>query len=222
MRTHDIAKTEKREMYVKSILALELSAPPVTISKIADYLGVSPPAAWEMLKRLEQLGLAQANGEGITLTREGKQMATQVLRRLRLAERLLTDVLGMPLDKVYKEACKLEHAIGPAVEDRLARVLGDPKVCPHGYPIPDGEGRLAPFPPKTLCSIAPGDEVVVSCVPEEDEELLEYLLRLGLVPGARVFVEEVTPFNGPLILRVGSVRHAIGRDIAARIRVQDS
>ena len=101
MRTHDIAKTEKREMYVKSILALELSAPPVTISKIADYLGVSPPAAWEMLKRLEQLGLAQANGEGITLTREGKQMATQVLRRLRLAERLLTDVLGMPLDKVY-------------------------------------------------------------------------------------------------------------------------
>ncbi|MDR7435146.1 MAG: metal-dependent transcriptional regulator [Armatimonadota bacterium] len=221
MRTHDIAKTEKREMYVKSILTLELSAPPATITKIADYLGVSPPSAWEMLKRLEQLGLAQANGEGITLTVEGKQMATQVLRRLRLAERLLTDILGMSLDQVYREACKLEHAIGPTVEDRLAQVLGNPRVCPHGHPIPDAQGRLAPFPALTLSTVPPGKVVVISCVPEEDEELLGYLMRLGLVPGAQVIVEEVTPFNGPLILKVGSTRHAIGRDVAARIRVQE-
>jgi DtxR family Mn-dependent transcriptional regulator len=222
MTTHDIAKTERVEMYLKAVLTLQQFAPPATVSKVAEFMGVSAPSASEMLRRLEQQGYVRGANEGVSLTASGQEKATTVVRRLRLAERLLTDVLKMDLPQVYDEACKMEHVISDEVEARLAAVLGHPTVCPHGMPIP-GEpepkgGRIAATRP--LSEVTAGQRATVASVPEEDRALLEYLVQQGLVPGASVEVDAIAPFNGPLTLRVHGASHAIGREVAGRVRVR--
>lgn len=221
MSTHDIGKTERTEMYLKAVFALQHTAPPATVSKVAEFMGVSVPSASEMLKRLEQQGYVQAGEEGVGLTREGQEVAVRVVRRLRLAERLLTDVLGLELERVYEEACKLEHVISPEVEGRLERVLGHPARCPHGLPIPSGDGTVPPLPARTLADLAPGSTARVWAIPEENPELVRYLKSLGLVPDAEVRVVEVAPFNGPVFFEVLGVQRAIGREAAGRVRVSE-
>ncbi|HET6948063.1 MAG TPA: metal-dependent transcriptional regulator [bacterium] len=218
MTTHDIAKTERMEMYLKAVLTLQQFAPPATVSKVAEFMGVSAPSASEMLRRLEQQGFVRGANEGFNLTASGQEKATTVVRRLRLAERLLTDILRLDLPKVYDEACKMEHVISDEVEARLAAVLGHPATCPHGLPIP-GEADTI-IPTRTLIELQTGQAVRVASVPEEDGALLEYLVQQGLIPGAVVEVEGVAPFNGPITLRIGGLARAIGREVAARIRVR--
>lgn len=218
MTTHDIAKTERMEMYLKAVLTLQQFAPPATVSKVAEFMGVSAPSASEMLRRLEQQGFVRGANEGFNLTASGQEKATTVVRRLRLAERLLTDILRLDLPKVYDEACKMEHVISDEVEARLAAVLGHPATCPHGLPIP-GEADTI-IPTRTLIELETGQAVRVASVPEEDGALLEYLVQQGLIPGAVVEVEGVAPFNGPITLRIGGLARAIGREVAARIRVR--
>jgi DtxR family Mn-dependent transcriptional regulator len=223
MTTHDIAKTERMEMYLKAVLTLQELSPPATVSKVADFMGVSAPSASEMLRRLEHQGYVRGASEGFDLTPAGQERATTVVRRLRLAERLLTDVLKLELPQVYDEACKMEHVISEAVEARLDAVLGHPATCPHGLPIPGrGAARTTPPPDLTrpLSELGPGAAATVASVPEEDRALLEYLVGQGLVPGAAVAIEQVAPFNGPLTLRVGGTIRAIGREVAARVRVR--
>ncbi|MDQ7818972.1 MAG: metal-dependent transcriptional regulator [Armatimonadota bacterium] len=218
MTTHDISKTERVEMYLKAVYTVQQAAPPVTASKVAEFMGVATPSAWEMLRRLEHQGLVRGAGEdGFHLTPAGLERATKVVRRLRLAERLLTDVLRLDLPRVYDEACKMEHVISEEVEARLADVLGHPCTCPHGLPIP-GESSEPP-PSHTLLDAGPGTRGRVAAIPEEDSAMVAYLAGLGLVPGAAVDVEEIAPFNGPLTISVGGRRQAIGREVAARIRV---
>ncbi len=218
MTTHDIAKTERVEMYLKAVYTVQLSAPPATVSKVAEFMGVSPPSASEMLRRLEQQGYVRGAGEdGFQLTGAGRAKATTVVRRLRLAERLLTDVLKLDLAKVYDEACKMEHVISEEVEARLAAVLGHPATCPHGLPIP-GETD-DPVPSSSLLDLAPGQSAQVAAVPEEDSEMVAYLGELGLVPTTAFTVEEVAPFNGPVIFKINGSRRAIGREVAAKVRV---
>lgn len=222
MTTHDIAKTERMEMYLKAVLTLQQFAPPATVSKVAEFMGVSAPSASEMLRRLEQQGYVRGANDGFNLTASGQEKATTVVRRLRLAERLLTDVLKMELPQVYDEACKMEHVISDEVESRLAAVLGHPTTCPHGLPIP-GEGDASAaraVPTRSLSEIGPGARATIASVPEEDRALLEYLAAEKLLPGAVVEVKEVAPFNGPVSLRVDGISHAIGREVAGRIRVR--
>ena len=218
MTTHDIARTERVEMYLKAVYTVHQTAPPATVSKVADFMGVSDPSAWEMLRRLEQQGLVRgASEEGVQLTPAGHGKATQVVRRLRLAERLLTDVLKLDLAKVYDEACKMEHVISDEVADRLAAVLGYPETCPHGLPIP---GHLDATPPtSSLLEVKPGGSGRVATVPEEDSALVAYLVSLGLTPSATFTVEEIAPFNGPITISVNGRTHAIGREVAVRVRV---
>lgn len=218
MTTHDIAKTERMEMYLKAVLTLQQFAPPATVSKVAEFMGVSAPSASEMLRRLEQQGFVRGANEGFNLTASGQEKATTVVRRLRLAERLLTDILRLDLPKVYDEACKMEHVISDEVEARLAAVLGHPATCPHGLPIP-GEADTI-IPTRTLIELQTGQAARVASVPEEDGALLKYLVQQGLIPGAVVEVEGVAPFNGPITLRIGGLARAIGREVAARIRVR--
>src|SRR5690606_25097824 len=106
---HNIGKTEKAEMYLKAILLIGYENPPVTVTKIAEFLGVSPASVSEMMKRMEANDLVINTGTGIALTETGLQDARKLVRRMRLAERLLSDILGLPLDQVYEEACRLEH-----------------------------------------------------------------------------------------------------------------
>jgi len=215
--THDIAKTERMEMYLKAVLTLQQAAPPATVTKVAEFMGVSAPSASEMLRRLEQQGYVRGADEGFDLTASGQEKATTVVRRLRLAERLLTDVLKLELPKVYEEACKMEHVISDEVEEKLAAVLGHPATCPHGLPIPGEAKRVVPTRP--LIELTPGQETRIASVPEEDSALLEYLVEQGLVPETTVVLGGMAPFNGPVSLRVGGVTRAISREVAARIRV---
>ncbi len=126
---------ESFEMYMKAIYRLEREGPGVTTSALASELGVAPASVSGMLKKLVNDGFVEHEVRGdIKLTRKGLEVAVGVVRRNRLAERLLTDVLKMPWDEVYAEACILEHAITDRVEERLVNVLGDPRTCPHGHP----------------------------------------------------------------------------------------
>jgi DtxR family transcriptional regulator, Mn-dependent transcriptional regulator len=128
---------ESIEQYMEAVYRLEREGPGVTTSGLATEMGVAPASASAMLKKLTGLGYLQhiARGE-VMMTRKGLEVGTRVIRRHRLAERLLIDVLGMARDDVDTEACMLEHAITDRVEERLVLLLGDPKTCPHGHPIP--------------------------------------------------------------------------------------
>ncbi len=220
MTTHDISKTERTEMYLKAVLTVQQWSPPATVSKVAEFMGVSAPSASEMLRRLEQQGFVRPADEGVDLTPTGQLKATKVVRRLRLAERLLADVLKLDLPKVYDEACKMEHVISDEVEERLAAILGHPGTCPHGLPIPGEPGGTIQTSP--LLDVAAGVRVRIAQVPEEDSAMLAYLIAEGLVPGAGISVDEIAPFNGPITLRIGGVRRPIGREVASRLRVVPS
>ncbi|MCS7173627.1 MAG: metal-dependent transcriptional regulator [Armatimonadetes bacterium] len=220
MTTHDIAKTERMEMYLKAVFSIQQTAPPATVSKVAEFMGVSVPSASEMLKRLEQQGYVRGTEDGVVLTPEGREVAVRVVRRLRLAERLLTDILGLELPRVYEEACKMEHVISPEVEARLEQVLRHPTHCPHGQPIPQPDGTLEEMPTTTLGDLRPGDRAEVAAIPEEDAQLVGYLASLELVPGKQILVNEIAPYSGPIFFEVNGVRRAIGPLAASRVRVR--
>ena len=131
---------ESFEMYMKAIYRLDREGPGATTSALAGELGVSPASVSGMLKKLVGDGYVEHEARGdVKLTRKGLDAAVRVVRRNRLAERLLADVLGMEGDEMYDEACILEHAITDRIEQRLVDVLGNPQTCPHGHPIPARE-----------------------------------------------------------------------------------
>lgn len=218
--THNIGKTEKAEMYLKAIMMVGQESPPATVTRIAEFLGVSPASASEMLRRMEQNDLVRVSANGVMLTPAGAEQARRLVRRMRLAECLLRDVLGMPLTDLYEEACKLEHAISSAVEERIAAVLGNPETCPHGYPIPSPHGRVDCPLGENLASLRPGDEATVVSLPEREQELLEYLTSMGIEPGVQLSVEEVAPFNGPVFVTIDGERQAVAKEAAERVRVR--
>jgi DtxR family transcriptional regulator, Mn-dependent transcriptional regulator len=220
MTIHDIAKTERTEMYLKAVYTVAQATPPVTVSKVAEYMGVSAPSSYEMLKRLESHGLLHSGTEeGYRLTSRGMQTATRVVRRLRLAERLLMDILHLDLPRVYAEACKLEHVISPEVEARLDEVLGHPATCPHGLPIP-GHGDETADLLETLEDVNVWDRVTVINIPEENEAIVAHLAAVGVLPGATVLVREIGPLNGPITIQVAQQIRAIGREVARRVHVK--
>ena len=220
MTTHDIAKVERTEMYLKSVLVIALNGHRVTTTRVAEAMGVSPPSASEMLKRLEHLGYLEPTAEGIQLTGTGGQIAMQVVRRLRLAERLLTDILKMGLERVYDEACKMEHVISPEVESRLDEVLLRPTTCPHGHPIPTKDGTLPEQPALPLTRLATRVPARVTELPEERTDLLRAALGAGIVLGAELTVEATATPRGPVIVRLQDRHRTIPREAAEQIRVR--
>ena len=220
MPIHDIAKTERIEMYLKAVYSLSHADPPVTIAKVARYMGVASPSSYEMLRRLERRRLLRESSLGYRLTPEGLQIATRVVRRLRLAERLLTDVLRLDLAQVYAEACKLEHVISAEVEGHLDEVLGHPESCPHGLPIPGNSSEASVTSLVTLDRLEVWNRAIVASIPEEEEALVRHLGEVGLLPNAAVLVREVGPSNDPITVQVGHQIRAISADVARRVRVR--
>lgn len=211
---------ESFEMYMKAIYRLEREGSGVTTSALATELGVSAASASGMLKKLASDGYVEHESRGdVTLTRKGLEVAVAVVRRNRLAERLLTDVLGMPWDEVYAEACILEHAITPKVEQRLVQVLGNPQTCPHGHPIPPTDlsdpGRTG-IP---LAQVESDAAATISGVTEQVPEMLRYLGEVGLRPGVRVRVVEKAPLGGPMTIEIDGQRRAISLELARMVMV---
>ena len=171
------------EEYCEAIFELREDDLEVIQARIAERLDVSRPAVSEMIRRMEGEGLVTIDG-AISLTPTGLALAEAVVRRHRLAERFLTDVLGLSWADAHTEAGRWEHVISPKVETALLRVLGEPTTCPHGNPIP-GTDYLAPSA-VSLSTLAVGDEFTVTRIPEELEftpGLLEFLESSSLLPG---------------------------------------
>lgn len=209
------------EDYLKAIYQLSRDGEPVGTSAIAERLGVAAGSVTGMLKRLADQGLVEhTRYYGAGLTECGREHAVRTIRRHRILEIFLVDVLGYTWDRVHEEAERLEHVASEEMIDRMARVLGEPAEDPHGAPIPvTGEAFTeAHFP--SLAELAPGRPAVLRRVPDEDPAALRYLAGLNLVPGVEVEVLDRAPFNGPITVRVGDSNQVLGKEISQDLRVQ--
>lgn len=190
-----------------------------TAADVTAFARIPAPTAEAALRELRVRGLLDSEAGGLALSDEGRRQAAAVIRRHRLSERLLTDVLGLPWDRVHDAAMQLEHSLTPEAESRLKSLLNDPETCPHGSPIPRSNG-VETQRSWSLDTVPAGTRVRIEQIAEEEAALLRYLASLGLLPKTPLTVEEVAPFGGPLLVRVGGSRYAIGRDVAAKILVR--
>lgn len=214
-------RSESTEEYLEALFKLARSDGGITVGRLAEELHVAPSSASQMLVRLAEEGLVARGPDGTPrLTEQGEREGALLVRRHRLSERFLADLLDLPWDLVHEEACKMEHALSPEVEARLADRLGNPLTCPHGHIIPDEDGHLEEQPVRSLDQLRAGEHGVIARVAERRPELLRYLASLGLIPQARVRVESVAPFGGPHLVRVGEAEYAVGREVAAQVFVR--
>jgi DtxR family Mn-dependent transcriptional regulator len=212
------------EDYLKAIYDLERVGAPASTNDIADRLAISPASVSGMMRRLaEQHLITHEPYRGVRLTGAGRRVALRTLRRHRILECYLTEVLGYEWDGVHAEAERLEHAASDELIERMASALGDPVRDPHGAPIPSKDGRVEESPLRTLAAIEPGEQVRVRRVEDEDAERLRYLAELGIRPGALVRILDRAPYDGPLTLWVGEsagATRAIGVSLAREVFVE--
>jgi DtxR family Mn-dependent transcriptional regulator len=208
--------TPQAEEYLEAIFKIEQTAQGASTSAIANELGIAQATVSGMLHRLRERGLLDYEPYGkITLTAKGRGEAAAIIRRHRLSERLLTDLLGMPWETAHEQACLLEHAITDEIAAAIERKLGEVRTCPHGNPV-DATAGDESIPLDSLC---PGECGVVAKVTDETPQMLNYLATLGLYPGAHLCVEEKAPFNGPLMVRIKDSVYALGAIVCDRIWV---
>src|SRR5947209_16514064 len=175
-----VAATAAEEEYLQTLFWLQEAKMPLTAANVARAMQLSAPTVHEMIGRLERDGyITRAADKEISFTDSGRDHAEHVVRRHRLIERFLTDVLGVPWDDVHEEAERLEHAMSPLLEERMLAAIGDAKTCPHGHPIVAGT-RIAGVP---LADVEVGASVRVLRFENEAESLLRYLRDSGLEPG---------------------------------------
>ena len=216
------ATTASVEDYLEGIYDLTGSGGPVIGARLARHLKVSPPAVTEALQRMARAGyLRLAAGKQIVLTRRGLTVAEAMARRHRLLERWLTDILGLDWMEAHEEAHRLEHALSPRVEDRLAESLGMPSTCPHGNPIP---GMATPPGPRAFPLDRAPEAATVTVVriteeAEADRKLLEHLWRSGVRPGTRLRIQEVAPWAGTVTAVSDGRTIVLGLAAAAKIWV---
>jgi DtxR family transcriptional regulator, Mn-dependent transcriptional regulator len=207
------------EEYCECIFELAEDDLEVIQARIAERLKLSRPSVSEMIRRLEIDGLVDVTGGSIKLTVAGTTLAEQVVRRHRLAERFLTDMLGLSWADAHQEAGKWEHVISDSVETALIRVLGDPTTCPHGNPIP---GSLYEAPDaRPLNGLSVGSQFTVSRIPEELEfspGLLEFLEEATLTPGTSGRVTASSP-DGTVTVDMDGRTVGVGAFAGARILV---
>ena len=174
--------TVAEEEYLQTLFWLQEAKLPMTGANVARAMRLSAPTVHEMIGRLERDGyITRADDKAISFTDSGLDHAEGVVRRHRLIERFLTDVLGIPWDEVHEEAERLEHAMSPVLEERMLAAIGDAKTCPHGHPIVGG-ARLEGVP---LADVAEGASVTILRLENEAEDLLHYLKAAGIEPGMK-------------------------------------
>ena len=174
--------TIAEEEYLQTMFWLEEAGLPITGANIARAMQLSPPTVHEMIGRLERDGyVSRDEDKSLGFTNEGRDHAQAIVRRHRLIERFLTDVLGIPWDEVHEEAERLEHAMSPVLEERMLAAIGDATTCPHGHPIVEGAREQGVL----LADVESGADIHVLRFENEAEELLHYLKQAGLRPGPR-------------------------------------
>jgi DtxR family transcriptional regulator, Mn-dependent transcriptional regulator len=210
------------EQYLETVLELEEAGITPMRARIVERLGVSAPAVSETVKRLEREGYLTLDADRVLhLTESGRAYATSMLRKHRLAEVLLVDVLKVPWPQVHEEACRLEHAISDTLEQHLVALLDDPGTCPHGSPIPGSANAPTDEAPlEKLSSVPAGGACVVRRIDEHLQTLVPRMRELevaGLLPGTAVVVRESS--DGRVIVDVAGRPAEIDGDVAAEVYV---
>src|SRR5919106_2070373 len=198
--------TVAEEEYLQIMFWLEEAGLPITGANIARAMQLSPPTVHEMIGRLERDGyVSRADDKTLGFTADGREHASAIVRRHRLIERFLTDVLGIPWDEVHEEAERLEHAMSPVLEERMRAAIGDATTCPHGHPIVEGVRERGAL----LADVQVGASVHVLRFENEAEELLHYLKDAGLYPGLEGELDSSD--DATVVVSSGDGRHEISR-----------
>ncbi len=207
--------TVAEQEYLESMFWLEEAGLPMTGANLARAMQLSPPTVHEMVGRLVEDGYVERRPDkSLDFTESGRKHASYIVRRHRMIERFLTDVLGIPWDEVHEEAERIEHAMSPVLEERMRAAIGDATTCPHGHPIVEGvreQGSL-------LADVEAGAEIHVLRFENEAEELLHYLKDAGLYPGLTGKVESTDEEGVTVSSRDGS--HQISRSVAETVSVR--
>ncbi len=206
--------TVAEEEYLQTIFWLQEAGLPMTGANVARAMQLSAPTVHEMIGRLERDGyITRAADKAIAFTDNGREHAEGVVRRHRLIERFLTDVLGIPWDEVHEEAERLEHAMSPVLEARMLAAIGDAKTCPHGHPINVGD-RLMGVP---LGDVEVGAKVRIVRFENEAEDLLHYLKDAGIEPGEEGTVAEKDDEH--IVVDFAGRRSELTRSVAETVSV---
>ncbi len=216
--------SEAVQDYLKAIYKLgQAGAEAVTTSLIAERLEVAPASVTNMVKKLAELHLLDHTPyQGVELTEAGEKIALEIIRHHRLLELYLAEALGYPWDEVHAEADRLEHAISEEFEDRIDHVLGHPTIGAHGEPIPSKQGAIETLRYLRLSDLETGQRAIIRRVSDRFPEMLRYMEEVGLKLGAQVEIQQKSPFQGPLLLKVNDSRKKrhLGLEVAEYIFVE--
>ncbi|MEM4447645.1 MAG: metal-dependent transcriptional regulator [Candidatus Jordarchaeales archaeon] len=221
MTTESEKLSEAEEEYIEALYHMhEEGKTNVKTSELARRLRVSPASVTEMLRdSLAKKDLVKyVPYKGASLTPKGREVAAKIVRKHRIAERLLTDIVGVDWDECHEEACKLEHALSDSVVDKLAASLKNPDTCPHGNIIPPPTGEIK-VEGRPLAFFNPPAKVKVVRISREGRDTLRRLASLGIMPGVELKLVRKSPAGGPLIVDSGCLQVAVGRDLAEVIMV---
>ena len=214
----DLTRSDRE--FLKAVYRLTLDAPDAHTGSLADSLGVSPGSVTAAAKRLAERGLLDHRPyHGVELTSSGRQVAVSAIRRHRIVERFLSDMLGYAWNEADRLAGSFEHDLPQEVEDRLFVALDRPTTCPHGFPIPEPDTLDIPQMPP-LYALEPGDVAMVAVPGSTEADVVSFLETLGLTPGVRIQVKEKHPFDGPLVLNVDGHERTVGYKVANQIYVK--
>lgn len=216
----DSTLTKSERELLKAVYRLSTSDDAAHTGALADRLGVAPGTVTAGVKRLAERGLLDHRPyKGVELTKPGRRAAVAAIRRHRIVERFLADMLGYAWNEADRLAGTFEHDLPTEVEDRLYVALDRPGTCPHGFPIPAAEAGEVPATPR-LYDLEPGDVAVVAISGSTDADIVAFLETLGLRPGVSVEVREKHPFDGPMVLRVEDNDRTVGEKIARQLFVR--
>ena len=215
---NDALSKSDREL-LKAVYRLTKDTADAHTGSLAARLGVSPGTVTVAVKRLAEKGLLEHKPyKGIDLTKKGRQSAVAAIRRHRIVERFLSDMLGYAWNEADRLAGSFEHDLPQEVEDRMFVALDRPSTCPHGFPIPEPDVTEIPQMPP-LYALEPGAVAIVAVPGSTAADVVEFLDNLGLRPGVRVEVKEKHPFDGPMVLKVGDDERTVSERVASRIFV---
>ncbi|HET6570714.1 MAG TPA: metal-dependent transcriptional regulator [Solirubrobacterales bacterium] len=207
--------TVAEQEYLESMFWLQEAGLPMTGANIARAMQLSPPTVHEMLGRLVDDGYVERNADkSLGFTESGREHASYIVRRHRMIERFLTDVLGIPWDEVHEEAERIEHAMSPVLEERMRAAIGDATTCPHGHPIVEGARETGSL----LADVEVGAKVRVLRFENEAEELLHYLKAAGLEPGLEGTVESSD--DDAVTVASDGGAHEVSRSVAETVSVR--
>ena len=211
--------------YLKNIYELTENGEAASTNALAKKLNIRAPSVTGMIQKLASAKPALVEYEkhqGVTLTKEGRKAALEVIRHHRLLEAWLVQTLGYSWDEVHEEAERLEHVISEDFEQRIAAAMGHPLRDPHGELIPTADLRMPLDDSTPLSVLRPPQTAIIQRVKASDTKLLRYLEELGLVPGTQIEVREYSPFDHNLTIKVGHKSFVLGLSITSKVFVEES